>query len=113
MQRLKLGSKTATKPASTTPSPTWGIGKLIAAPPPKPTIRTYPDTMSADRKAALEKIHSTSDNKHVLQLRLRTLKDMKGVDARREKDIKTLEDEIKALEDVIRVALNQFSPKKE
>jgi len=115
MQRFCLGSKSATKPAPTKPAPTkplptWGIGKFIPAPQSKSTTRSYQDTMPAYRKDALETIHSSSDKKHDLQLRLRTLKETKGVDASREKDIKALEGEIKTLEDIIKAALTKVSP---
>ena len=110
MQRLNLSSKTATKPATNLSQPR-GIGKRIVVPPPKLTTRSYQATMSADRKEVLETIHGSSEKKHVLQLRLRTLKETKGVDASREEDIKTLEGEIKTLEDIIKAALTKLSPK--
>ena len=110
MQRLNLSLKTATKPDTNQSQPRGIVKKMIVVPPPKLTTRSYQATMSADRKEVLETIHGSSEKKHVLQLRLRTLKETKVVDASREEDIKTLEGEIKTLEDIIKAALTKVSP---
>jgi hypothetical protein len=103
-KRVFLKSKPATKPG-----PTWGIGKLIPAPPSKPTSRSYISSMKQGVQEKLEKIHTTRDRIHVLQLRLRSLRETKGEDERKEEEEQLL-GEIKTLEEVVQEAVRGITP---